>query len=469
MNIPKRIVGNLELKGEKYSFELDKESFELKLYHLTTEDVCTKFFEAFKTLNLKVRENKWIDRITIQGVTSERYLVYFGTIDNPESYNGYYTYRVDWYYLTDEDSEMVDEMRFYSHEINYFFNPTRSFEKNITYNTEEDVTLQSFSIHSVDCDALKCGSYIDNNIQVNITCDSNSILHYESPTPLESESCLKLQFSEAINIGKVVYNARIVHNFLKYVCYRSNIRFSNISVYTTSDEGKQRNCGKLVFRYQGDEEKSEICRKRIIRAEYLNERIADIMKAINDNEIHLDYCCDSLKALSYYSINRVIMILATFEREYRNIYGYDVRRSVNYKCIKENVIQIIEKYAENLSGKNKKYAKSFAKRIKDYDVSYGDNVKFAFEDCREIMDVFIKKCFDESYEEAVEGISESINKLRNGIAHSRLDMEIEPRHITDIKLIEEMLYVIRLKKLGIEVSVIQKVINELFGVGIIIK
>ena len=85
------------------------------------------------------------------------------------------------------------------------------------------------------------------------------------------------------------------------------------------------------------------------------------------------------------------------------------------------------------------------------------------------MDVFIKKCFDESYEEAVEGISESINKLRNGIAHSRLDMEIEPRHITDIKLIEEMLYVIRLKKLGIEVSVIQKVINELFGVGIIIK
>ena len=73
MNIPKRIVGNLELKGEKYSFELDKESFELKLYHSTTEDVCTKFFEAFKTLSLKVRENKWIDRITIQGVTSERY------------------------------------------------------------------------------------------------------------------------------------------------------------------------------------------------------------------------------------------------------------------------------------------------------------------------------------------------------------------------------------------------------------
>ena len=293
-------------------------------------------------------------------------------------------------------------------------------------------------------------------------------MHYESSIPLESESYLKLQFSEAIDIGKVVYNARIVHNFLKYVCYRSNIRFSNISVYTTSNEGKQRNCGKLVFRYQGDEEKSEICRRRIIRAEYLNEHIADVMKAINDNEIRLDHCCDSFKDLSYYSINRIIMILATFEREYRNIYGYDVRRSVDYKCIKQNVIQNIETYAKNLSGKNKKYAKSFAKRIRDYDVSYGDNVKFAFEDCKEIMDVFIKKCFDGSYEDIVEGISESVNKLRNGIAHSRLDMEVEPRHVTDIKLIEEMLYVIRLKKLGIEVPVIQKVINELFGYGIIL-
>ena len=162
------------------------------------------------------------------------------------------------------------------------------------------------------------------------------------------------------------------------------------------------------------------------------------------------------------------MILATFEREYRNIYGYDVRRSVDYKCIKQNVIQNIETYAKNLSGKNKKYAKSIAKRIRDYDVSYGDNVKFAFEDCNEIMEVFIKKCFDGSYEDIVEGISESVNKLRNGIAHSRLDMEVEPRHVTDIKLMEEMLYVIRFKKLGIEVPVIQKVINELFGYGIIL-
>lgn len=468
MKIPKRIIGFLELKGEKYPFELDKDSFELKLYNLTAKDECIKFFEAIKSFTIQERDRKWIDRMVIRGVTSENYLVFFGTIDNPESYNGYYTYRVDWYYITDEDSEMANEVRFYSREINYFYDPTRSFEKNVTYKNDEILTLQSVNVHSVDSEALQGGSYIENTIQVDVTCKSNFILHYESTFPVESESYLNLHFSEAINIETLVYNARIVNNFLKYICYRNNISFSNISVYTASSGGKQRNCGILIFRYQNDEDKNEKSRNRIIRAEYLNEHIADIIQAIINNEIRLDHCCDSLGDLFNYSIDRVIMILSAFEREYRNIYGQDAIRSEEYKIIKQGVIQSIEKYAENLRGKNKKYAKSLAKRIKDQDASYGDNVKFAFEDCQEIMDVFIKRCFDGSYEDIVEGISESVNNLRNGIAHSRLDMEIEPRHLTDIKLIEEMLYVIRLKKLSIEVPVIQKAINELFGIGAIL-
>lgn len=55
-----------------------------------------------------------------------------------------------------------------------------------------------------------------------------------------------------------------------------------------------------------------------------------------------------------------------------------------------------------------------------------------------------------------------INSLRNGVAHSRLDLELEPRHLTDIKFVVELLYVIRLKTLGIDEIIIQKAINQLF-------
>ena len=57
----------------------------------------------------------------------------------------------------------------------------------------------------------------------------------------------------------------------------------------------------------------------------------------------------------------------------------------------------------------------------------------------------------------------NINEIRNGIAHSRLDMELEARNLVDIQFVEEMLYAIRLKKMGIDNTVIQKAINELFG------
>ena len=60
------------------------------------------------------------------------------------------------------------------------------------------------------------------------------------------------------------------------------------------------------------------------------------------------------------------------------------------------------------------------------------------------------------------GQSSNINELRNGIAHSRLDLELKARHLIDIKFVEEMLYAIRLKKIGIENLIIQRSINDLF-------
>ena len=52
--------------------------------------------------------------------------------------------------------------------------------------------------------------------------------------------------------------------------------------------------------------------------------------------------------------------------------------------------------------------------------------------------------------------------FRNGIAHSRLDLHFEAIHLSDIKIVEELLYAIRLKKIGLQTSEIQKAISDLF-------
>lgn len=75
---------------------------------------------------------------------------------------------------------------------------------------------------------------------------------------------------------------------------------------------------------------------------------------------------------------------------------------------------------------------------------------------------FVVRRYEGDYENIIDEVSISINSLRNGVAHSRLDLELEPRHLTDIKFVEELLYVIRLKSLGIGEIIIQKAINQLF-------
>lgn len=79
------------------------------------------------------------------------------------------------------------------------------------------------------------------------------------------------------------------------------------------------------------------------------------------------------------------------------------------------------------------------------------------------MDIFVARKYKGNNKEATEGIAMRIGELRNGIAHSRLDLKIEPISLADIKIIEELTYAIRLKKLGIKNLDCKKSINRLFG------
>ena len=462
LKIPERIVGFLELKDSKFPFEFDKDKFELNLYYPTEDDAYEQLFAEVRIFGSNLKVHKWLDKIIIKGKTAEGYLVYFGTLDNPSSYNGYRTYEIDWYYITNDATELINEIRFSGREIDFYYSPSRTFQQKIEFKKEKYVQVESMSVQTVDCEPLMCGKYKSGDINVEIFCDSYAIIYTQASVPLDSKSYLRMKFSHKISLEEMIDKARDVQSFIKYVSYRTNTDFTDISTYVEIEDGKVKNCGKLVFRGDCKEERNEKAKERIIRAEYLNNYAADILKAFDCGEMPFGHLCSSIEDMSHYPISRIIMILSAFEREFRNIYGQDVRRSEDYKETKEQIVKLIEDRAKELTGKRKKYVKDFAKGIKNSDSSYGDNFKYALEDCESIMKPFITRRFEGTYEEIIADVSFSINSLRNGIAHSRLDMEIEARHLTDIKLVEEMIYVIRLKKIGVEDTVIQKSINELF-------
>ena len=462
MKIPRRIVGFLELNDSKCSFEFDKELFELRLYHQNEMRAFEILSDGLKSFGINMREHKWVDRITLKGKTSESYTVYFGTSDNPSNYNGYRTYDVEWYYITDDNQEMIDEIRVYGREVDYLYYPTRTFQHNIRFKGDKYASIESISVDTVECEALDCGQYSLEGIQTTLSFESFAIVHTQSPVPLDSKSFLKLRFSRAISIDEMIDKARNAQALIKYCCYRTNCYFTDISSFVNIDNSTVRNCGKLVFKQENSDEQNEKAKDRVIKAEYINKHIAGILNDIDNGKIPFGHFCKSIDDISHYPASRIIMILASFEREFRNIYGQDIKRSDEYKEIKIFIAKLIEEQSNILSGKQKKYVKGFAKGIENSDSSYGDKLNYALNDCKMIMEPFVTKRYEGYYEEIASDVSISINELRNGIAHSRLDIELEARHLTDIRVVEEMIYVIRLKNMEVENLTIQKIINELF-------
>lgn len=462
MNIPGRIVGFLSEEFHEYVFEFDKVKLEVRLYSTSREVVRENMVNSFRRFAENYKQHRWLDALTLKGITSEGYLVYFGTLDNPSCYNGYLTYEVNWYYITDNNDGIIDEIRFHGREIDCFFDPENTFKIDLKYGGEKFVTVDSINIEASNSEEISCGMFMHGALRVDSFCGSNTTLKYNSAVPLNARSYYSMKLSSPIGIDELRDIITVFQKFLRYICYRTNVEISEISTYCLAEYGMRKECGKFVLDQTcGVEENSHI-HDRIISASDLREHSSELLLAIDEGKIRDDYLCDSLKDCTHYTTSRVIMILAAFEREFREIYGQDIRRSEKYKAAKELTVECILNLANKMTGKQKKYIRDFAKGIENHDSSYGDNLEYAFIDCRSIMEPFVTRHFEGAYKEIVETVAVNINYLRNGIAHSRIGMNIEPRNLTDIKFVEEMIYVIRLKKLGLNENVIKKIINSLF-------
>ena len=89
-------------------------------------------------------------------------------------------------------------------------------------------------------------------------------------------------------------------------------------------------------------------------------------------------------------------------------------------------------------------------------------------DCEEIMEPFLEKWYVGDYAGNIFNLSARMGEFRNGIAHSRLDLRYEAIHLSDVRIVEELLYAMRLKKIGLQTSQIQKAISDLFVERIVV-
>lgn len=469
VNKLERLLGYLTLENEEYPFEFVEEEFCIVLYPSTKEkwSKLSSPITFFENLNKRWNrgEHKWIKSFRVEGVTSEHYNIVFSVKDSPSNYHGFLSYEVDWYYYYRDSYELnnIAGFRVSGTEVDYFYPPQVALKNDVRWG--DDRSISKMLVSTTDEETEKfCGKYsIRRGLQAEIKINAFATIHYNTAVnPIDAKSYLYFLFSEPTGIDDIILAYYHTRCFLKYVSYRNNLVIDGIETFYLDGNGKRDFAGALVFPSKHEGEGDKKASERILSYYILENKTSNIFKYIRNGKFGYAHICDSIESRRHYPSARMIMILAEFEREFRDIYGQDCGRSDLYIDTKQAIVDLIEEYRQGHSGDIKKYAGSIKKTVQNLDNSYAQNVEYAIENCKVIMEPFIKANYGQDMKVVVRDLSARVGEIRNGIAHSKIDFELDAIHLADIKIIEELNYAMRLKKAGVSENNIRKGINALF-------
>lgn len=465
---PERLIGFLTYDDLQFAFEFDNEKFYMNLYPQSTQiqEKYGSFIDFLKKQNNEEKRHEWISNIDVIGKSSSGYQVIFNVEENPIKYHGFLTLKVNWYCLSRSSGGDISYKGFklIGSDINLFYPPNKNIENKIYFTDDEKkIDKSKIILNSIVPDVL--GDYEMKNgtiARIEAWPEQNfNIKNWEKP--VSAYSALRVCFSEEKNLDSILEMYELIKIFFQFITYRRNIDLGDINLCVKNQEGLYEYPALLVMKPIDNREVNEKKDKLIIKYDVLQDLVPSILFNLENNTIPLNHLVESIRDRSSYSDSRFIMILASFEKEFRNIYGTDYERSVEYKQIKEDIIEELEILRGTNTGKRRKYIKEFIRYIEKTDSSYKDRLKAALKNHKKIMAIFIKKFYQEDFEKAIGGISDRMGELRNNIAHNSLDVDYDAILLSDIQIVEILLYIMRLKNLGLSDELCKKAINNLFG------
>lgn len=490
MQKPERLIGFVKVDGTDYPFEFDEKTFTLNLYPPSREVQEKKRFDIFDDVNAVASDShEWISCTRITGVSfggkktasgslfsSSYHYILFDVQDVEANYNGFVSYPVNWYFLYSKEIQEagISGFKLVGNTINYFYNPEVALQREVKL-TEDRTAAKKLSVSSNDMQCSNsCGEYrLTDGITAKISVNAYSTIRYQTASnPIDAESVFVTMFSRPLKDEEIdiLLNAyRYTRRFFHYLSRRCNVGLYDVDVCFLNKDNKRDYSGLLVFKEREQEESHKDANQRMIDCSVLGVHSAKLFSLIAGNVLGYGHICKSISDTHQYSPSRALMILAEFEREFFNIYGGDRNRSQEYQEVKQDILGMIDDIISSATGKRRACAKELRKYVANHSNSFQSKIIKALNDCRPIMEPFVRKRYKGEFEEAVDGIGERMGEIRNGLAHSRLSLQFEAIHLDDLNIVEELLYAMRLKTILYDTTIVQKGINNLFGENFAIK
>ena len=407
----------------------------------------------------KFNIDTWIGEKIFEGICQDDNKIRFCVSENASTDNGYYSYPVK--YLMKYDGmhhDQIKQVELKGKEINYFLE-VGYFNKFLHNEKSVSATIDFTGLHDL------C-SYRWKDVDIRASYYSSYELKHKSLTPLKKQAGLLIEFS---SLQDEKFTMQVCHHFLnllQYLSYRRDVEFFDIKIrggIKTSNGSKGYGIlhkVNLSKNFANDVKKEQEC---IIKFKEIKKGISKLITAIAEERVYLEHIVPDIHARYTYRIDRIILNFAAFEREFSDIYGIDYGRSEKYTSTKKEAIQLLKNEADKHSGDKKKYYKNFAKMITKTDNSYKQRLEHALKDCREEMKFSIANTYMNEIETKLAEFPSRMNDLRNDSVHANFNWQIKPINISDFSILEDLIYAIRLKNVGIDTHSIQKCLANLRG------
>lgn len=468
MKIPTKLMGFLNYNENTCPFSVEKDC--LYLYPKDENMWSDNLKSRYHSLRNSHKESRWIGHLDLYGKLSSGQNIMFRVSEINSSYNGFINFDIIMYIIYEDklDLNKIQGFKITSDEINYFYSPNKTFESTIKFNEEKDeIELMSVKGNHVENYIGEC---MKDEVEIKVSVQAFPTIHFRSKIPFSAES----EFIINLNKGQTfdwIYNLRHkIKLLMNYLCYRNNIVFDNTDLFIIDNNGKRNICGKMVItdELKINKENNRKKENKIIKFENIQEYFINLLEVILSGNMYFEHICNSIDETRIYTVSREILIFAAFEREFRNIYGQDYGRSEEYINIKEQSIELFNKPIEESHGKQKRYFKSIKEFVSKLDISLEQKILAVLDDCSDIIEPFVKFEYKDSLDNVKYDISLRMNKLRNTVAHAKINFDNEPIYLSDLKIIQILLYAMRLKNLGLEKIKIQQSIKDLFEFNILI-
>ena len=331
-------------------------------------------------------------------------------------------------------------------ELNSFYPPNTAYS--ITW--EESLDGLDYCVKTKPRSELSCGMFEYNKMKINLGIHHEITPVFNACHPLSIQTVLSAECACSIDELSIHELLLALNKSFQFLFMRKNIIFPNISLFTLDEKGKRVSIGYVsLFQPKMIEEKNSPTKMRCIDFGVIGENLSKIIKEYIDQKRVFEEYPDCYDMHRTYGTARNVGNFIAFDAYYQ-FYQHKLVRSKKYEEVKKEILTSVEQMKQGAKGDRKKYVEQIHKQLSNIGVGMKEHYKKVFDAHTSIFDDVIRNTYsnvDVGKEKVA--ISERLNCIRNALIHGHTSYIFQPHDLLDMKLLQIMIYVIRLDNIGI--------------------